>query len=269
MFDWPGPILIGMVHLPPLPGSARSELSVDRIVARALDDARKLADAGFGALLVENFGDAPFAAGEVEPVTAATMSVVAASIARAVALPIGVNVLRNDARTALGVAVASGARFVRVNVHVGVAATDQGVIQGQARRTLQLRNRVAPGVSILADVHVKHSTPMNQPDIARAAEETAYRGLADALVVSGPATGQPTDPADLQRVRHAVPDRPILIGSGVTAETVAGLLALADGAIVGTSVKHDGRPENPVDPERARCLVEAAGVRASKSKGHA
>ena len=260
MFDLPRPILIGMVHLPPLPGSPRHELSVDRIVARALDDARVLADAGFGALMVENFGDTPFVACHVEPVTTATMSVVAAAIRAAVSLPLGINVLRNDAEAALGVAAAVGAKFVRINIHLGVAATDQGVIEGQARETIQLRDRIAPDVSILADVHVKHAVPMSQLDIALAAEETAYRGLADALVVSGSTTGRPTDQTDVRRVKEAVPDRPILVGSGVTAETIAALLADADGVIVGTALKLDARSDNPVDPERARALVAASRI---------
>ena len=261
MFDLPRPILIGMVHLPPLPGSPRHELPEAKIVARAVDDARTLADAGFGALMVENFGDTPFVARRVEPVTIATMGVVAAAVRSAVSLPLGINVLRNDAQAALGVAAAVGAKFVRVNIHLGVAATDQGMIQGRARQTLQLRNRIAPDVSIVADVHVKHAVQMSQPDIALAAEETAYRGLADALVVSGSTTGRPADQADVRRVKEAVPDRPILVGSGVTAETIAVLLAHADGAIVGTAIKLDGRPDNPVDPERARALVAAAGYR--------
>ena len=96
--------------------------------------------------------------------------------------------------------------------------------------------------------------------VAQVARDAAYRGLADALVVSGVATGEPTPLADVRRVRQVVPDRPILVGSGVTPETVRDLLEVADGAIVGTWVKREGRTAAPVDPARAATLVRAAGT---------
>lgn len=258
ILDLPRPILIGMVHLPPLPGSPGYELEMGDLIAGAVRDARTLVDAGFAALMIENFGDTPFVGGQVEPVTVAAMTVAAGAVSEAAQVPIGINVLRNDARSALGIAAAVGARFIRINIHLGVSATDQGMIEGQARQTVELRDRIAPQVAILADVHVKHAVALSQPDIALAAEEIAYRGLADGLVVSGATTGRPTDLADIRRVKEAVPDRPILIGSGVTPETIATLLAVADGAIVGTSIKLDGGAGNPVDPKRAQALVAAA-----------
>ena len=257
MIELPRPILIGMVHLPALPGSPRHCLSMDTIIDRAVQDALTLRKAGFTAVIVENFGDAPFAADRIEPVAVASMAVVAREVVRAFAMPVGINALRNDAAAGLGIAAAVGAAFIRVNVHVGVAATDQGIIQGQAADTLRLRQRIGPDIGIFADVHVKHASPLSQPDIALAAEETAYRGHADALIVSGPSTGRAVDAANLRRVRDAVPDRPVLVGSGATAETIADLLQLADGVIVGSSLKAGGRVEEPVDAERARAFIAA------------
>jgi membrane complex biogenesis BtpA family protein len=254
----PRPLLIGMVHLPPLPGSPGRHLPVEAIIAHAVRDGLTLREAGFGALMMENFGDAPFTAGSIEPVTVAAMAVAARELVAATGLPLGVNCLRNDARSALGIAAVVGAAFIRVNVHTGVAATDQGFIEGQAYGTLRERQRLCPGVRIFADVHVKHASPVGQPDIAQAAEETAYRGLADAVIVSGAATGRPVDVDALKKVKAAVPDKPVLIGSGATAANIHSLLEIADGVIVGSSLKPDGDIAAAIDVDLARAFMRAA-----------
>ncbi len=232
---------------------------MDEILERALDDARALEEAGFDAAVVENYGDAPFPADSLSPASVAAMAVVADRVRRECSsLRVGVNALRNDARAALGIASATGASFVRVNVHTGVSATDQGFIEGRADGTLRYRRLLGWRVVILADVHVKHAVPISQPDIAHAARETAYRGMADGLIVTGAATGEPVDIDELRRVREAVPDRRLFVGSGATAETVQALLSVADGIIVGTSIKPDRDPSQPVDVRLARALVRAA-----------
>ena len=124
----PRPWLVGVIHLPALPGAPNHDLPVESIVAQAVEDARRLEAAGFTAVMVENFYDSPFHADDVPPETVAAMAVVSDAVRRAVDVPVGVNVLRNDALAALGVSVASGCSFVRVNVLAGVAATDQGPI---------------------------------------------------------------------------------------------------------------------------------------------
>ena len=259
MIDLPRPLLVGMVHLPALPGSPNHCLSLGQLVERALTDARRLKDAGFGAVLIENFGDVPFAAERVEPASVAAMAIVAAEVKAATSLPIGVNALRNDAFSALGIAAAAEAAFIRVNVHTGVAATDQGTLQGRADETLRYRRRLGGDIGIFADVHVKHAVPMSQPDLALAAEETAYRGLADGLILTGPTTGRAADLAGVRIVKEAVPDRLVLVGSGVTPDTVADVLAIADGVIVGTGLKPGGRPDEPIDPDLAHRFIKAAG----------
>ncbi len=250
--------LIGMVHLLPLPGSPRWGGSLARIVERALADARALEAGGFQACLVENYGDAPFSPGRVDPATVAAMAVVVAEVGRAVRLPVGVNVLKHDARAALAVAAATGAAFIRVNVHVGAVVADQGLIEGDAFTTLRYRRLLDTPTRLFVDVGGKHAVPVAPVEVEQVARDAAYRGLADALVVSGIATGEPTPLGDVKRVRAAVPDRPILVGSGVTPETVADLLAVADGAIVGTWIKRDGRTAGPVDPERVAAVAQAA-----------
>lgn len=261
MIDLPRPALIGMIHLPPLPGSPNHQLSLAELVAHAVRDAKTLHEAGFHAVIMENFGDVPFAADRLEPVTVAAMAIIAAEVRSAVPLPVGINALRNDAASALGIAAAAEASFIRVNVHTGVVASDQGMLQGQAYETLRLRQRLGAGIGILADVHVKHATPVSQPDIALAAEDTAYRGLADGLIVSGSTTGRPADLEDVRRVKEAVPDRLVLVGSGATAVTIADILSVADGAIVGTALKQGGRAGQPVDRELARRLTHGASRR--------
>ncbi len=251
--------VIGMVHLPSLPGSPRWDGSMARAVASALADARALIEGGADALLVENFGDAPFTPGRVEPATVAAMSVVAAEVRRALpGAPLGVNVLKNDARAALAVAAAVGAEFIRVNVHAGAVLADQGIVQSDAYGTLRDRRLLGVDVAIFADVGGKHAVPLAPVELEQTARDLVHRGLADALVVSGPATGQATPLAEVKRVRSAVPNVPLLIGSGVTAETAAELLSVADGLIVGTSVKRDGDVEQPVDRARVEKLVAAA-----------
>jgi membrane complex biogenesis BtpA family protein len=250
--------LIGMVHLLPLPGSPRWNGSMARVVDAALADARALAEGGIDTLIVENWGDAPFPPGRVETSAVAALAVVAAEIRRAQpSATLGINVLRNDGRSALAVAVAVGAAFIRVNVHAGAVLTDQGIVQTDAHALLRERRLVSADVAILADVQTKHAAPLAHVEIELEARDVVHRGLADAVIVSGPATGEPTALADLKRVRSAVPDVPVLVGSGVTPERASELLSVADGLIVGTYVKRDGDVDQPVDPARVRRLVDA------------
>jgi membrane complex biogenesis BtpA family protein len=254
--------LIGMVHLPALPGSPRWDGSIDHAIDVALTDARALVDNGMDALIVENYGDAPFTRGRVAASTVAAMAVIARELRRALPdTPLGVNMLKCDARSALGVAAAVGARFIRVNVLAGAVVADQGIIETDAYELLRERRLLGVEVAIFADVQGKHAVPLAPVELEQQARDLASRSLADGLVVSGRATGDATPLGDVKRVRSAVPDVPILVGSGVTAETAAELLSIADALIVGTSLKRDGDVSNPVDPARVRRLVDAVGGR--------
>jgi membrane complex biogenesis BtpA family protein len=250
--------LIGMVHLLPLPGSPRFGGDLEAVIAAAVEDARALEAGGMDALLVENYGDAPFTPGAVDPATVAAMAAALRAVRAAVRIPHGVSVLKNDARSALALAAVTGGRFVRVNIHAGVRVTDQGIIQGDAYTSLRYRRALGADVVILADLQGKHGYPLAPVDLEQEARDFCYRGLADALVVSGRGTGEAADLELVKRVREAVPDRPILVGSGARPESVADILALADGVIVGTGLKREGAIDRPVDPERVRRLVEAA-----------
>lgn len=250
--------VIGMVHLLPLPGAPRFTGDLEAVLERAVSDARALSEAGIDAILVENFGDVPFVAHHVDAVTVAVMTRAVSRVRAAVACPVGVNVLRNDAGAALAIAAATGAGFVRVNVHTGGMFTDQGWIEGRAAETLRLRERIAPDVALLADVLVKHAVPPAGVDLLDAGRDTWHRGLADALIVTGPATGASTELEHVAALRDAIPDAPVLVGSGVTPETVGAALELAQGVIVGSALEADGDAGSPVEPERVRRLVRAA-----------
>jgi membrane complex biogenesis BtpA family protein len=251
--------LIGMVHLPALPGSPRWDGSMDRVVGVALTDARALIENGIDVVLVENWNDMPYTPGPVPPSTVAAMSVVGAEIRRAWPdVSLGINVLKSDARAALAIACAVGARFIRVNVHSGAVLADQGVVHSDAYGTLRDRRLLSADVAIFADVQGKHTVPLAPVELEQEARDLVHRALADALVVTGRATGEAAALDDVKRVRGAVGAVPLLVGSGVTPETVGEILSLADGVIVGTSLKKNGDVNQPVDPVRVRRLVDAA-----------
>lgn len=234
---------------------------MDEVVTTAAEDARLLAETGFPSLIVENFGDVPFYANEVAPETIAAMTVAIDAVTET-GVPVGVNVLRNDALAALGVATATGARFIRVNVLTGVMYTDQGPIVGKAADLLRRRETLASSVEIWADVLVKHSAAPYGVDARQAALDTVERGLADAVIVSGSGTGEEPDATEVRIVRDAVPDGTrVAVGSGATADNLVTLLDVVDTIIVGSSVKVDGDANKRPDPARVNAFMEAAAER--------
>jgi uncharacterized protein len=247
--------LIGVVHLLPTPGSPRG-VSMLRLLERARADARALRAGGCHALIVENFGDAPFHKERVPAETIAALALALAEVRElAGELPVGVNVLRNDARAALGLCAAAGADFLRVNVHTGAMLTDQGLVEGRAADTLRERARLCPRAALLADVHVKHAAVLGGETLEDAAADAWERGGADALIVSGRGTGRAPQPERIARVRQAVPRARILVGSGVDLDNARELLEHADGAIVGTAFEPGGRAGAPVDARRVAALA--------------
>jgi membrane complex biogenesis BtpA family protein len=261
----PDKLLIGVIHLPPLPGSPGYRgAAVDAFIERARQDADAILKAGWHGYVLENFGDAPFYKDRVPPHVVSFLTRIAAELPGAETIR-GINVLRNDPQSALAVAAAAGFDFVRVNVHVGAMVTDQGIIEGRAAETIRERELWAPSVAIAADVAVKHAYPLGDGyDLNEAAKETVYRGMADALIVTGKGTGVPIERSDLTTVRRAVPDRPLLVGSGVTPESLADILQEADGVIVGTAIKKGGNVLEPVDPDRAILFARTATTSSKK-----
>jgi hypothetical protein len=250
--------IVGVVHLLPLPTSSRWGGSLTAVIDRAEQEATALASGGVDGMIVENFFDAPFVKDRVDPAVVSAMTLIVQRLKQLVTLPIGLNVLRNDAHSGLAIASCVQAQFIRVNVLTGVMATDQGIIEGQAHSLLRYRRELGSDVKIWADVLVKHARPLSSTNLTNAVQDTIERGLADAVILSGWATGNPPNLEDLELATAAANGTPVFIGSGADWENISTLMPAADGVIVSSSLKRHGRREQPVDPIRVSQFVEAA-----------
>ncbi|MFE1744544.1 photosystem I biogenesis protein BtpA [Coleofasciculus sp. H7-2] len=256
IFKTPNPI-VGVVHLLPLPTSPRWGGSLKTVIDRAEQEATALAAGGVNGIIVENFFDAPFTKNQVDPAVVSAMTLIVQRLMNLVTLPVGINVLRNDAHSAIAIASCVHAQFIRVNVLTGVMATDQGLIEGEAHQLLRYRRELGSNVKILADVLVKHGRPLGSPNLTTAVQETIERGLADGVILSGWATGSPPSLEDLELATAAANGTPVFIGSGANWENISTLMQAADGVIVSSSLKRHGRIEQPIDPIRVSQFVEA------------
>jgi hypothetical protein len=253
--------LVGMVHAGALPGTPRGRETVEAIARRAAAEARIYTDAGFDAVIVENMHDVPYLRRNVGPEIVAAMTAVVGAVVETVSVPVGVQILAGANRAALAVAHATGARFIRAEGFVFAAVADEGLLdEADAGPLLRFRSMIgAEGVAVIADVKKKHSSHAITADVSLAeeAKAAAFFG-ADGIVVTGRATGLETDVEDVRAAREAVaPEVPVLVGSGVTPETVAQLLEHADGLIVGSWCKRDGVWEKEVDAERVERVARA------------
>lgn len=249
--------VIGMVHLQALPGAPGFRGSLDEVTEAAITDANAIAAGGADALLIENFGDRPFRRSDVDDETVAALTFVTTEIRRNIRLPFGINVLRNDSHAALAIAAVTSALFIRVNILIGAVVTDQGVIEGQADTLLRKRRELECPAAIFADHLVKHASPLAPVQPVQQARDLRLRGGADAIIITGAATGVAAERSDFEVVRSAVPGTPIIAGSGVDAGNAGGLRGLADAVIVGTSIKRNGQVDRPVDQERVARVCAA------------
>jgi uncharacterized protein len=260
-------LLVGVIHLPPLPGSPRGRSSAVECARSAAACARHLASAGFDAVIVENFGDAPFFATRVPAVTVSAMTACALAVRDAAPkVALGINVLRNDAEAAISIATVAEASFVRINVHTGARVTDQGVVEGDAASTLRLRRALgSEDVAIWADVDVKHSTPLGATrSVEQEVSDLTVRGLANVVLVTGEGTGRSVSNATLAAVKAAA-SVPVIVASGARLDTLAELAASSDGVIVGSALRAGGAAGAPIDgalaTEFARAFREAYAER--------
>jgi uncharacterized protein len=256
IFKTSNPIL-GVVHLLPLPTSARWGGSLKAVIDRAEQEATALAAGGVNGIVVENFFDAPFAKDVVDPAVVSAMTLIVDRLMNLVTLPVGINVLRNDAKSAMAIASCTNAQFIRVNVLTGIMATDQGLIEGKARALLGYRRELGSNIAILADVLVKHARPLGTTNLTTAIQDTIERGLADAVILSGWATGNPPSLEDLEIASIAAKGTPVFIGSGANWENISKLMKAADGVIVASSLKRHGKITEPIDPIRVSQFVES------------
>jgi len=251
--------VIGMIHLRPLPGSPGFAGDLNAVIDAALADAAAWEQAGAHGLMVENFGDVPFFKSDVPRETIAAMTAAAAAIRSHVpGLPLGINVLRNDGESALAIAAAVGASYIRVNVLSGSAVTDQGVIEGRAAALMRYRSALrADHIKVLADVRVKHAAPLAERPLIDEVEELVKRAGADAVIVSGTGTGKPTDPSHAAEVKRYAGDTPVLIGSGADAQSIPQLKSACNGFIVGSAAKPGGKIDAAVDVDLAKQIINA------------
>ncbi|NNF35819.1 MAG: BtpA/SgcQ family protein [Saprospiraceae bacterium] len=250
--------LIGCVHLRPLPGSPGFEGDLNRVYDQAVNEAIILEECGVDGIIVENFGDAPFYPDSVPAVTISSMTVAIDRIISKVSIPVGVNVLRNDAASAISIAKATDASFVRINIHMHAMLTDQGMIQGKSYETLRLRDALQSDIMILADINVKHAQSLVNPDIIQWTHDLQDRGKVDALIVSGSGTGVGVDIEELKLIyQHAAV--PVIIGSGFTPGKAHSYLPLSQGAIIGSYFKESGKVTNPIDVGRVEEVIKSIG----------
>lgn len=267
LFDTAKPV-IGVIHLLPLPTSPRWGSSLKEVINRAEQEATALAAGGVQGIIVENFFDAPFTKDRVDPAVVSAMSLVVHRVKQMVGIPVGINVLRNDGHSAMAIASCVGAQFIRVNVLMGVMATDQGIIEGDAYKLLRYRRELGTDVKIFADVLVKHAQPISVPQISAAVHDTIHRGLADAVILSGWATGNPPTTEDLKEAKLACGNTPLFVGSGATWENVPQLMQYADGVIVSSSLKRNGQIQQAIDPIRVSRFVDAVRLDIANQKKH-
>ena len=249
--------LIGVIHLQALPGTPANKFDIAAITASAVAEAQIYQEAGFNGLMIENTHDRPYLKSIVGPEIVAAMTVAGSEVRKAVALPLGIQVLAGANTSALAVALACGATFVRVEGYVFAHVADEGIIEASAGALLRYRRAIgAEDIRVFADVKKKHSAHAITSDVDIA--ETAHGAeffLVDGVIVSGASTGQPADPNEVKSVTRSV-SVPTLVGSGITAENIAQFSG-ADAFIVGSSIKQGGVWSNPIDEKRAQSLVEA------------
>lgn len=254
--------LIGMIHVSALPGTPRHAEPMRRIVGQAVDEAKLLADAGFDALLIENMHDVPYLRREVGPEIVAAMTMIGHAVREEVTIPLGVQILAGANRAALAVAHVIGARFIRAEGFVFPSVADEGIMdEADAGPLLRYRRMIqAEDVRILADIRKKHTSQAITADldIGGLAKSAEFFG-ADAVIVTGLATGLPIRLNDLGEARVAT-TLPLIVGSGVTPESVPDLFAYADALIVGSAFKREGSWANPPDPKRVADLVKAVNA---------
>ncbi len=251
------PRLIGMVHLLPLPGTSGFDGDTAKIEKRAVADALALERAGFDAVMIENMGDMPFHT-ELETAQKIALASLATLVSRKTSLPLGINAAFNDYETALAVAKCVGADFVRIQVFVDTAVYHGGIVLPCAREALDYRKSIgAEDVSIYADIQVKHTHLLASGIPLEESAIEAEKAGADAVVVTGFATGKPVSTELLEKLKNLL-RHPLLVGSGVNEKNITEQLALADGVIVGSSLKEGGLLKNPVSLELAARFVKAA-----------
>ncbi|MBX2838508.1 MAG: BtpA/SgcQ family protein [Gammaproteobacteria bacterium] len=247
--------VIGMVHFGALPGSPLFDPNQD-LVADARADLLALQSAGFDAVMFGNENDRPYEF-SVDTASTATMANVIGELKSDITVPFGVNVLWDPMATvALG--AATGASFVR-EIFTGMYASDMGAWVTDAGKAMRYRNRLGRSdMAMLYNVSAEFACSLDQRPLPDRARSAVFSSIPDAVLVSGQITGEAAALSDLSAVKAVLPNTPVMANTGVKLDTVAEVLQIADGCIVGSSLKIDGDTWNAVDPDRAQRFMEVA-----------
>ncbi len=258
-FPFPAKPVVAMAHFPPLPGAPGYDR--DGGLAKIMDwvaaDLDALQAGGVDAVMFGNEGDRPYTF-KVPAEGVATMAAIIGELKPALKVPFGVNVLW-DPSASVALAAATGATFVR-EIFTGVYAADMGVWAPDAYAAMKLRSDLgrADDLALIFNINAEFAAPLDTRAIAKRAQSAVFSAQADIIAVSGPMTGEAAEQSDLRTVKQAVGDTPVFANTGVRAETVADVLSIADGCVVGTALKHGGDTWAKVDPDRVRRFMDAA-----------
>jgi len=252
--------LIGMIHLPPLPGSPGYRgLTIREYLDYSVKEAEKLYVAGFNGVIIENYMDYPFSIRISDRISLELFSKIVEHVRREFNdFEIGVNILRNSGVEAAWIACVSNADFIRVNSYYEPVLAPEGFLQPIAREIWSVLNTLDCRVKIYADVNVKHAKPLI--DIVDALHDTCSRGRVNGVIITGRATGYETSLNDILLARRMCRDKEIWVGSGVNHDNIGSYIDIVDGLIIGTSIKIDGVTSNPIDVNRAKLIVDRARI---------
>ncbi|WP_046867949.1 BtpA/SgcQ family protein [Microvirga massiliensis] len=250
--------VIGMVHFGALPGSPLfdGEAGLEGLIEGISKDLRALQAAGFDAVMFGNENDRPYEL-RVDPASTATMAYAIGCVRHEITVPFGVNVLW-DPISSIALATATGASFVR-EIMTGTYASDMGTWTPNAGATMRYRDRLGRrDLALLYNISAEFAWSLDQRSLPDRARSAVFSSIPDAILVSGTITGEAAALADLEAVKKVLPDMPVLANTGVKHETVADVLRICDGCIVGSSLKVDGNTWNAVDPQRAAEFMRLA-----------
>lgn len=254
--------VIAMVHLGALPGTPLYDATggIERIVADARADLQALQAAGVDAVMFGNENDRPYEL-KVDTASTATMACVIGRLRTEITVPFGVNVLWDPMAT-VALAAATDAAFVR-EIFTGAYASDMGLWNPDAGAAMRYRDRLgAREVAMLYNVSAEFADSLDRRPLPDRARSAVFSSIPDAVLVSGQITGESARMEDLEAVKRVLPDTPVLANTGVKHATVADVLKVADGCIVGSALKVDGNTWNKVDPDRAKDFMDR--VRAAR-----
>ena len=251
-------VVIAMAHIGALPGSPLYDVDggVGKLIEGVLKDIDALRTGGVDAIMFGNENDRPYVL-KAPPEGIAGMTAVIQAVKPHLKIPFGVKDLSPDPLASVAIAAATGASFVR-EIFTGLFASDMGLWQADCAGALRLRHSLGrDDMKLLFNINAEFAHSLDERPIALRAKSAVFSSLADAILVSGPLTGDPVDRSNLKTVREALPDVPVLANTGVTIDNVRDILAISDGVVIGTHFKVDGNTWNPVDGARVKRFMDA------------